>query len=88
MIEIMAIAKLIPTVLSVVEIGKRFIPKKKRKVVNPVMAVITGLAGAYLMGGQAEVINLLMTGGMAAIGAIGAYKVPKEISRKIGIEPK
>lgn len=32
--EMLAIMKLIPVVMSVVEVGKRFIPKEKRKVVN------------------------------------------------------
>ena len=85
--EIMAIIKLVPVVLSVVEVFKRFIPKEKRKVVNPAMAAITGLIGAYMFGGTEEILNLLIVGGTAALGAIGAYKMPKEISRKLGIEP-
>lgn len=86
--EMLAIMKLIPIVMSVVEVGKRFIPKKNRKVVNPIMAVITSFIGAYMLGGTEEIINLLLLGGTAAAGAIGAYKIPKEISRKIGIEPQ
>lgn len=85
--EIMAIMKLIPVVMSIVEVGKRFIPKKKRKIVNPIMAGITGLIGAYMTGGTSAIIDLLIIGGTAALGAIGAYKIPKEISRKMGIEP-
>ncbi|MCK5601840.1 hypothetical protein KAR91_08230 [Candidatus Pacearchaeota archaeon] len=86
--EIMAIMKLIPYVVAAVEVVKRFIPKKKRKVVNPILAAITGLVGAYMAGGTGEIVNILMVGGTAAIGAIAAYKIPKEISRKMGIEPK
>ena len=86
--EMLAILKLVPVVMSVVEVAKRFIPKKKRKIVNPILAGITGLVGAYMTGGTAEIINLLIIGGTAALGAIGAYKIPKEISRKMGIEPK
>ena len=44
--ELMAIVKLIPIVLSVVEMTKRFIPDEKRTYVNPIMAVVTGLLGA------------------------------------------
>ena len=85
--EVMAILKLIPYVVAAVEVVKRFIPKKKRKVVNPILAAITGLVGAYMAGGTEEIINLLLIGGTAAIGAVGTYKIPKEISRKMGIEP-
>ncbi|MCK5610631.1 hypothetical protein KAR91_52650 [Candidatus Pacearchaeota archaeon] len=85
--EIMAIMKLIPVVMSIVEVGKRFIPKKKRKIVNPIMAGVTGLIGAYMTGGTSAIIDLLVIGGTAALGAIGAYKIPKEISRTMGIEP-
>jgi hypothetical protein len=86
--EILAILKLIPVIMSIVEVGKRFIPKKKRKIVNPILAGITGLIGAYMAGGTTEILNLLVIGGTAALGAIGAYKIPKEISRKMGIEPQ
>ena len=86
--EMMAIAKLIPVVMSIVEVGKRFIPKKKRKVVNPILAAITGLVGAYMAGGTEEIINVLLVGVTAAVGAVGTYKIPKEISRKMGIEPE
>lgn len=86
--ELMAIMKLIPVIMSVVEVGKRFIPKKKRKVVNPILAAITGIVGAYMAGGTEEIINLLLIGGTAAIGAVGSYKIPKEVSRKMGIEPQ
>lgn len=85
--EMLAIVKLIPYVVAVVEMVKRFIPKKKRKIINPILAAITGLVGAYMAGGTEEIINILLAGGTAAIGAVGAYKIPKEISRKMGIEP-
>lgn len=83
--EIAAILKLVPMVLTAVEVLKRFIPDKKRTVVNPILAVVTGLIGAYMVGGQQEVLNLLMTGVLAAAGAIGTYKIPKEIGKKLGI---
>lgn len=86
--EILAIMKLIPVIMSVVEVGKRFIPKKKRKVINPILAAITGFVGAYMAGGTEEILNLLIVGGTAALSAIGTYKIPKEISRKMGIEPQ
>lgn len=86
--EILAIMKLIPVIMSVVEVGKRFIPKKNRKVVNPILACITGLIGAYMAGGTEEILNLLILGGTAAIGAVGSYKIPKEVSRRMGIEPQ
>lgn len=86
--EMLAIMKLIPTVLSVVEALKRFIPKKTRKVANPIIAAVTGLVGAYMVGGTGEILIILQTGLIAAAGAIGGYKIPKEIGRKLGIEPQ
>ena len=84
--EALAFLKLAPVVLSVVQIVKRFIPDKKRDVVNPVLAVVTGLIGAYTIGGQQEVLNVLGQGVLAAAAAIGAYKVPKVIGERLGIE--
>ena len=83
---ILAILKLAPVVLSVVEIIKRFIPDKQRKVINPIIAAVTGLLGAYTFGGQAEVLEVLTTGLSAAVVAIAAYKVPKEIGKSLGIK--
>lgn len=84
--ELIAILKLIPVILSVVEVLKRFIPDRARDIANPVIAVATGLAGAYVTGGTSEVTTLLITGGLAAAGAIGTYKIPKAIGEKLGIE--
>lgn len=84
--ELMAILKLAPVVLSVVEIVKRIIPDKQRIVANPVLAVVTGLIGAYMTGGQAEVLSILTTGVLAGATAIGAYKIPKAIGARLGIE--
>lgn len=81
--EFLVIAKLAAGVLSVVEVIKRFIPDKQRTYVNPVIAVATGLVGAYTFGGQQEVVELLTTGLLAAATAIGAYKIPKEIGSKV-----
>ena len=86
--EVLAIMKLVPVVMSIVGVAKRFIPKKNRKVVNPILAGIIGLVGAYMAGGTTEIINVLIIGGTSALTAIGAYKIPKEISRKMGIEPQ
>ena len=84
--EIAAIVKLIPIVLSVVEMVKRFIPDGKRTYANPIIAVVTGLLGAWYVGGTQELLNLLTTGLLAGVGAMGAYKIPKEIAYKIGID--
>lgn len=84
--EIMAIAQLIPVVYAAVGIIKRFIPDKQRTIANPILAVVTGLVGAYVTGGSQEVITTLITGGLAGAAAIGAYKIPKEIGVKLGVE--
>ncbi|MEK9207775.1 MAG: hypothetical protein AAB922_04785 [Patescibacteria group bacterium] len=83
--EILAILKLAPVVLSVVEIVKRFIPDKQRTVANPILAAVTGLIGAYVAGGQTEVLDVLLTGLSAAAVAIGAYKIPKAVGVELGI---
>lgn len=79
-------AQISPAVLAVVEIVKRFIPNQKRDVANPALAAITGIVGAYMVGGQQEVINILLQGLLAAAAAVGAYKIPKEIGSRLGIE--
>lgn len=84
--EYLVIAKLAAGVLSVVEVIKRFIPDKQRTYANPVIAVVTGLVGAYTFGGQQEVLDVLLGGAMAGATAIGAYKIPKEIGKRIGVE--
>ncbi len=83
--EILAIVKLAMYALSLVEVVKRFIPDKQRTYANPIIAVVTGLVGAYYVGGQHEVLSVLMTGALAGAGAIGAYKIPKEIASKFEI---
>lgn len=84
--EFLVIAKLAAGVLSVVEVVKRFIPDKQRTYANPVIAVVTGLVGAYTFGGQQEVIELLTNGLIAAAAAIGAYKIPKVVAGELGIQ--
>ncbi len=83
--ELLAILKIIPIILSVVEVIKRFIPDKQRTYANPAIAIVTGILGAYTVGGIGEVLTVLMTGLLAACGAIGAYKIPKELGTRLGI---
>lgn len=81
--EFLVIAKLAAGVLSVVEVIKRFIPDRNRTVLNPVIAAVTGIVGAYTFGGQQEVVNLLLEGLAAAAVAVGAYKIPKIIGKDV-----
>ena len=83
---IMAILQLAPQVLAVVEVVKRFLPDRTRTVANPIIALATGLLGAYAYGGQQEVMDVLMTGVTAAIVAIATYKIPKEIGKNLNIK--
>lgn len=83
---ILSILQIFPIVLTVVQVVKRFIPDKQRDIANPALAAIVGLIGAYVVGGQAEVLGLLIEGIGAALAAIGAYKVPKEIGLRLGIK--
>ena len=73
-------------IISIIEIIKRFIPDNVRTYANPALAIFTGLAGAYYIGGSSGIADLFMNGISAGIGAIGAYKIPKEIANKVGIE--
>lgn len=92
--EIIAILKMLalstaqlgPGVMLVVETIKRFVANEKRDTVNPILAVITGLLGAYMYGGQEEVMAILLQGILAGGAAIAAYSVPKAIGAKMGIK--
>lgn len=84
--EISLVLKLIPVIMSTVEVLKRFIPDKHRTYANPILAVVVGLSGAYYAGGLTEVTEVLMSGVTAAVGAIGAYKIPKVVGSELGIK--
>ena len=92
--EILAILKMLavstaqlgPGVMLVVGTIKRFISNEKRDVANPVLAVITGLLGAYMYGGQEEVLAILLQGLLAGGAAIGAYSIPKAIGVRMGVK--
>ena len=73
----MDIITLIPVIYTVVGMVKRFIPDNKRTYANPVIAVVTGLLGAYATGGSDELLTVIFNGFVAGAGAIGAYSVPK-----------
>lgn len=88
--ELMAIVKLAPVILELitkafasVHILKQFVPKKHRKMVNPVIAIISGLVGAYTTSGVEGVAAFLMVGVTAGVGAMATHKV-KAIGNKIG----
>lgn len=61
------------------EMVKRFVPKKIRKWLNPLIAIATGLFLGYSQNGVDGLIGGITAGG----AAIAAYKVPKEIGKKI-----
>lgn len=82
--ELMAILKLVPVVVTVVEAVKRFIPNKQRKIVNPVIALVTGCVAAYTAGGTDELVRLALEGLTAGALAMGTYSVPKALGNKIG----
>lgn len=67
------------TALAIVEMIKRFIPKKFGKYINPIVAISCGLVMSYVHEGTAG----LFKGFTAGAAAIGAYKIPKEIGKKI-----
>ena len=75
----MGIIELLPIISIIVETFKRFIPKSARKWANPILSMILGLGGAYATGGTEN----LLAGLGAAVGAIGVYKIPKEIGKKV-----
>lgn len=75
----MKILEIIPIIVTLIEIIKRFIPDKYRTWANPIIAGVLGLGIAYAQGGAPA----LLDGLTAAVGAIGAYKIPKVIGEKI-----
>jgi hypothetical protein len=84
--EIMAILKLVPMILTVVEAIKRFIPSKQRAIVNPIVALVTGCVAAYTAGGTPELLNLVLEGLAAGAIAMGTYSAPKAIGKKLGVK--
>ena len=82
--EILAILKLVPMVVTAVEAVKRFIPSKQRKVVNPILALVTGCVSAYSFGGVEELLSLFLSGCTAGALAMGTYSVPKALGNKLG----
>lgn len=80
--------QLVPLIVTIIEVLKRFIPDQYRTWANPVLAIVLGVAGVYITGGVTEVVNILMAGLLAAAGAIGTYKLPKMLGVTIGTEEK
>ena len=72
--------QLIPIIIMIIEIIKRFIPDQYRTWANPIIAILLGVAGVYVEGGMTEVVNILLAGLVAGAGAVGAYKIPKVIA--------
>lgn len=81
--EILALLKLIPYVLTSVEVAKRFVPKEVNPVVNPIVAGISGLIAAYTTGGIEGVIPMIIYGLLAGIGAMATYSAPKALGKKL-----
>lgn len=75
----MNVMELLPIISIIVETFKRFIPKEARKWANPILALAIGLGGSYATGGTEN----LLAGLGAAVGAVGVYKIPKELGKKI-----
>ncbi len=75
----MTLIELFPLISVAVEVFKRFIPNKTRDWANPLLAILLGLGGAYATGGAEN----LVTGLGAAATSLAAYKIPKEIGKKV-----
>ena len=71
----MTMIEMIPTIVTIVEVVKRFIPDKYRAWANPAISLVLGLGLAYTQGGAAA----LLDGVGAAAGAVATYKVPKVV---------
>lgn len=84
--DLTLIVKLIPMIISLIEIIKRIIPDNVRTYANPVLAVFMGIAGSYYVGGNSGVVDLLTNGLAAGVGAVGAYKIPKELASRAGMD--
>lgn len=82
------ILMLVPIIVTLIEVAKRFIPDQHRTWANPVVAVIVGLAGAWQMGGTGALVDMALNALAAAAAAVAAYKVPKMVGQAIGTEEK
>jgi hypothetical protein len=80
------IVALIPVIVTLIEILKRFIPDQHRTWANPLLAIVIAAAGAYSTAGTAGLLEVIMTALTAAGGAMAAYKVPKMVGAKLGID--
>lgn len=84
----MGLIEILPIVLTIVEVAKRFVPKLLRKRVNPIIALVVGLLTAFVTQGEAGFFGAVFAGVGGAAGAIATYKVPKLLGRKAGTEPE
>lgn len=69
----MNMLEIIPIIVTIIEVVKRFIPDEYRKWANPAISLVLGLGIAYSQGGA----DALLQGLGAAAGAVGTYKLPK-----------
>lgn len=79
----MGILDLLPILVTLTEVIKRFIPKKYRKVAVPAITTATGVGLSWAVGGHEVGLEALSTGLAASAAAIGTYKAPKEIGKII-----
>jgi len=70
--------EIMPIIVTIIEVFKRFIPNKYRTWANPVLALVLGLGIAYTKGG----VPALTEGLVAAAGAVGTYKIPKVVGEE------
>ena len=80
----MTLLEIVPIIVTVIEMVKRFIPDEHRVWANPLIALFLGLGMSYAQGG----IENLATGLGAASTAVATYKVPKMIGNTILKEDK
>lgn len=84
--SVSTVVALIPVIVTLIEILKRFIPDQHRTWANPLLAIIIAAAGAYSTAGTAGLLEVFVTALTAAGGAMATYKVPKMIGVKLGTE--
>lgn len=75
----MSALEIVPIIVTLIEMVKRFIPNRTRTWANPLIALSLGLGISYFNGGA----DVLLTGLEAAAGAVGAYKLPKIVGAKL-----
>jgi len=75
----MEVVQITTNCMALIEVLKRFIPKKYQYWLNPLAAIILGGSMGFASGGLEGILD----GMVAGSASIAAYKVPKVVGQKL-----